>query len=154
MEETNYHRAPLLAIEPDEVLAGDQGSESTEANFETSTTEPKKQMPAVRGGTGADTQQGSVHVTYEKKTFFQKMALLRKEDLKKKNQMKGLVLRPLIFLTFPVIVFSGFMYGAIACYFNVLNGTASLILSAPPYNFSSSMVGLSYLSCLIGVFIG
>jgi hypothetical protein len=82
------------------------------------------------------------------------MALLRREDLQKKNQMKGMVLRPLIFLTFPVIVFCGFMYGAIACYFAVLNGTASLILSEPPYNFKSSMVGLSYLSCLIGTFLG
>lgn len=154
MEETNYHRAPLLAIEPDDELAEDHGSESTDADLEPSTTEPKTKTPAVRRDDGPDTQPGSVHLTYEKKTFVQKLALLRKEDLQKKNQMKGLILRPLIFLTFPVIVFSGFMYGAIACYFNVLNGTASLILSAPPYNFSSSMVGLSYLSCLIGVFIG
>lgn len=35
-----------------------------------------------------------------------------------------------------------------------LVGTASLILGAPPYNFAASMVGLSYLSPLIGVAIG
>lgn len=92
--------------------------------------------------------------SYETKPFLQRMALFRKEDLQKKNQLKGMILRPLIFLSFPVISFAGFMYGAIVCYFNVLNGTASIILSAPPYNFSSSMVGLSYVSCLIGVFIG
>jgi MFS family permease len=38
--------------------------------------------------------------------------------------------------------------------FNVLNGTASLILSAPPYSFASSLVGLSYISPLIGVALG
>lgn len=65
-----------------------------------------------------------------------------------------MILRPLIFFSFPIISFSGFMYGSIVCYFNILNGTASVILSSPPYNFSASMVGLSYLSCLIGVFIG
>jgi len=36
----------------------------------------------------------------------------------------------------------------------VLNGTASLILSGAPYNFKASMVGVSYVSPLIGVFLG
>lgn len=39
-------------------------------------------------------------------------------------------------------------------WFNVLNGTASLVLGGPPYNFAASMVGLSYVSPLIGVAIG
>lgn len=38
-------------------------------------------------------------------------------------------------------------------WFNVLNATASLILSAPPYNFSASMVGLSYLGPALGAII-
>jgi MFS family permease len=36
----------------------------------------------------------------------------------------------------------------------VLNATASIILGGPPYNFAPSMVGLSYLSCTLGVIIG
>jgi hypothetical protein len=39
-------------------------------------------------------------------------------------------------------------------WFNVLNATASVILSAPPYNFPASMVGLSYVATLIGVCVG
>jgi hypothetical protein len=39
-------------------------------------------------------------------------------------------------------------------WFNVLNATASIILGSPPYNFKASMVGLSYVSTLIGVMVG
>jgi hypothetical protein len=151
MEETNYHRKPLLAVEPDEALPDEQVSANTESGLEAS-ADPEK-TPTVQSKAGQDVSEGTVHV-YQKKSFLQKMALLRKEDLQKKNQLKGMLLRPLIFFSFPVVFFSGFMYGAIVCYFNVLNGTASIILSAPPYNFSSSMVGLSYVSCLIGVCLG
>lgn len=38
--------------------------------------------------------------------------------------------------------------------FNVLNATSSSTLSAPPYNFLSSIVGLSYISGVIGVAVG
>ena len=61
--------------------------------------------------------------------------------------------RPLIFLTSPVIVYSGFTYGSNLIWFNVLNGTASLILFEPPFNFCSSIVGLSYFSPLIGIYL-
>lgn len=39
-------------------------------------------------------------------------------------------------------------------WFNVLNGTASLILSSPPYNFKPSMAGLAYISAWVGVGLG
>lgn len=64
-----------------------------------------------------------------------------------------MILRPLSFLTSPVIVYAGISYGSTIVWFNVLNGTASLILSKKPYEFSSSMVGLSYLSPLLGVLL-
>ncbi|KAJ1323757.1 MFS transporter DHA1 family multidrug resistance protein [Microdochium nivale] len=63
-------------------------------------------------------------------------------------------MRSLRYLGWPVIVFAGFSYGSYLFLFNVLNATASLILSSPPYNFSPSMVGLSYVSCCIGVATG
>ncbi|RMZ88366.1 hypothetical protein DV736_g4411, partial [Chaetothyriales sp. CBS 134916] len=69
------------------------------------------------------------------------------------NRLVGMVTRPLIFLTFPVIAYSGFSYGSNLVWFNVLNGTASLILSSPPYNFAPSIVGVAYVAPLIGVFI-
>lgn len=65
-----------------------------------------------------------------------------------------MMVRPLLFFSLPSVVYAGFSYGSNLIWFNVLNGTASLILSAPPYNFSSSMVGLTYVSPLIGVACG
>lgn len=61
--------------------------------------------------------------------------------------------RPLIFTTFPVILYAGFSYGSNLIWFNVLNATASLILNGT-YGFAPSMVGLSYVSPLIGVALG
>jgi len=85
---------------------------------------------------------------YKPKTYIQKLSL---RDKPRPFHLGRLMLRPLIFLSFPVVVYAGFSYGSNLVWFNVLNATASLILSAPPYNFSSSIVGLSYVSPLIGV---
>lgn len=141
MEETNYHRAPQLSVEPAETTVEISTSQQGDAEKNASVSSP---APSTR--VGITSTSG--------KTLLQKMALFRRQDLDQKNNLKGMVLRPLIFLSFPVIFAAGFMYGSILCYFNVLNGTTSLILSAPPYNFSSSMVGLTYVACLIGVSFG
>lgn len=89
-----------------------------------------------------------------RKTYLQKLYLFRPMDLRKPNHLKGLVMRPLIFLTWPVVFYAGFSYGSNLVWFNVLNATTSLILGGAPYNFKASMVGLSYVSPLIGVAIG
>lgn len=62
--------------------------------------------------------------------------------------------RSLAYLGWPVIFYAGFSYGSYLIWFNVLNATASIILGGPPYNFKASMVGLSYVSCCIGVIVG
>ncbi|TKA25236.1 hypothetical protein B0A50_05934 [Salinomyces thailandicus] len=54
------------------------------------------------------------------------------------------------FLLFPLPLFAGFLYGSSLIWFNVMNATASTIFSAPPYNFSSSIVGLTYISPMLG----
>lgn len=148
MEETNFYREELSVDSPD-VLGS---SEQATSGVDTTETIPDKESQIPNVG-GSDMGTGSVG-DYTRKTYLQKLKLWSKTDASRKPHWKGMVLRPLIYLSFPVISFSGFMYGAVICYFNVLNGTASLILSAPPYNFQSSMVGLTYVSSVIGVFIG
>ncbi|KAK7510693.1 serine/threonine kinase 16 [Phyllosticta citriasiana] len=88
----------------------------------------------------------------KRKNYLDKVKLWQKADLEKPNELLGMVRRPLIFATFPVIFFSGFTYGSNLIWFNVLNATTSLILGTN-YGFKASMVGLSYLSPLIGVVI-
>lgn len=64
-----------------------------------------------------------------------------------------MVIRPLTFLFWPVVFYCGFSYGGSIIWFNVLINTASPILSSPPYNFSTALVGLSYLAVLIGTIL-
>lgn len=149
MEETNYHRKPLLAVEPDDESTIEETAIS--AGWPGDSVDPEKTVQ--NNHSSADVGVGRSE-TFQKKTYVQKLALLRKEDLQRRNQLRGMFLRPLIFASIPGIAFSGFMYGSIVCYFNILNGTSSLILADAPYNFPSSMVGLSYVSCLIGVLLG
>ncbi|CAN6602167.1 protein Hol1p [Trichomonascus vanleenenianus] len=66
-----------------------------------------------------------------------------------------IALRPIYLLfSFPAVAWCGLFYGLALAWFNVYNATASVILSAAPYNFSSSMVGLSYVAPTIGALVG
>ncbi|KAI7167696.1 MFS general substrate transporter [Hortaea werneckii] len=87
-------------------------------------------------------------VLHKRKTYLQKLSLKDRPRPQRMPYRCILSLRP---LSWPVIFYAGFSYGSYLIWFNVLNATASLILGGAPYNFSSSMVGLSYLSCLLGV---
>lgn len=88
------------------------------------------------------------------KTCWDKMKLFQLADLQKPNEIKGMMLRPLVFSTFPVIFFCGFTYGFNLAWLAVLNATTSLILGDEPHNFSAPVVGLSYISPLTGVALG
>ncbi|KIV92420.1 hypothetical protein PV10_03720 [Exophiala mesophila] len=147
MEETNFRRAPTTSVEPDAGIENESLSGNEKQPVDSEKTASAQPHRVVEEG-----------VTYElsvtKMSYWQKLAIFRADVFQRRANFKGMILRPLIFFSFPVIFFSGFMYGSIVCYFNILNGTASVILSSPPYNFSASMVGLSYVSCLIGVFLG
>ena len=98
----------------------------------------------------AATEAGDV-IVGTKKTRAQRMALWGSYPGEGMIQRS---IRSLKYLSWPVIFYAGFSYGSYLIWFNVLNATASIILGGPPYNFRASMVGLSYLSCCIGVTIG
>ncbi|KAH9882287.1 hypothetical protein J1614_000523 [Plenodomus biglobosus] len=85
------------------------------------------------------------------KSFTQKMSLWQPSP---GPSMFSRAISSLKYLGWPVIFYSGFSYGSYLIWFNVLNATASIILGGPGYNFSSSMVGLTYVSCCIGVVFG
>ena len=88
------------------------------------------------------------------KSYPQKLKVFGRMSPKDPSRLPKMAFEPLSLFSFPVIVYAGFSYGSNLIWFNVLNGTASLILSGKPYGFSSSMVGLSYLSPLLGAVLG
>lgn len=137
MEETKYHRKLVLDNEMRKHEGrGLKGDKNAELN-----------MSAT-----ADQETTSDHAP--RKSFYQKLKVFDKQELRYPNRLKGMIVRPLTFLRFPIISYAGFSYGSNLIWFNVLNGTTSLILSGKPYGFSSSIVGLSYISPLMGVILG
>jgi hypothetical protein len=146
MEETNYDRAPLEMVT---TLIATPGTSTPKEEQLSTSIGLEKSATIANSESNSDT--APFQVQYKKKTYLQKLALLEK---KREFRLFQYMYRPLLFFSLPSVVYAGFSYGSNLVWFNVLNATASLILSASPYNFSSSIVGLSYLSPLIGVFFG
>jgi hypothetical protein len=133
MEETNYTRK-----------TNGVPSEPASPTSESATAEDTEKLPAATIATPT--------VLYgPPKSFRQKLSLWNPRP---GQPMVKRAWRSLCYLSWPVIFYAGFSYGSYLIWFNVLNATASIILGGPPYNFSSSMVGLSYLSCTLGVILG
>ncbi|MCJ1237189.1 hypothetical protein MMC14_005174 [Varicellaria rhodocarpa] len=145
MEETNYYRKPSTSASNTTEIPSPPPIKAIELDEKDPRTMIDQDTPSLEQGHS---------IPSSTKTYLQKLALFQKADLEQPNRLYGMMTRPLIFLTFPVIFYAGFSYGSNLVWFNVLNGTTSLILGGKPYNFASSMVGLSYLSPLLGVFIG
>lgn len=84
-------------------------------------------------------------------TWLQRLRLFRQPWLSLKT-MFTMMYRPILLLRFPVVVWSGFIYGAALVWFNVLNATSSMIFTGT-YDFSASMVGLAYFGPTIGAIL-
>lgn len=129
-----------------------------ETNYVRETVDVAAQVNAQKKPTapiGEDTKARSAETSpKQEKTYLQKLAILDPEWRSRPFMMPWRAWQSLKFLTWPVVFYSGFAYGTYLIWFNILNATASLILGAPPYNFKPSIVGLSYISCNIGVVIG
>ncbi|GAB7335700.1 hypothetical protein MBLNU13_g08006t1 [Cladosporium sp. NU13] len=65
-----------------------------------------------------------------------------------------MVYRPLIMIfQFPTVAWAGFLYGINLAWYNVLNGTASPVLTSAPYNWSAAQVGCVYAGPIVGAAI-
>ncbi|RDW70074.1 MFS transporter-like protein [Coleophoma crateriformis] len=146
MEETNYDRAPLEMTETPSITPG---TTTPKEGILSSSADPEKSGGLEKSPEPAESIPAAVE--YKPKTYLQKLAL---KDKKRDFHLFRMMVRPLLFLSIPSISYAGFSYGSNLIWFNVLNGTASLILGGAPYNFKASMVGLTYISPLIGVAVG
>jgi MFS family permease len=142
MEETNYDRKSVGVVE------GVSPALSNEhlAHEGVSTNDKEKDGAIEPAPTRVSTTAAEIYPS--EKTFVQKLSVV---DVKRQQRMPYRILLSLKLVRWPVVFYAGFSYGSYLIWFNVLNATASILLGGPPYNFSSSMVGLSYVSCMIGV---
>ncbi|KAI0384745.1 putative MFS transporter [Hypomontagnella monticulosa] len=137
MEETNYDRRTvgIVAESSDRVAEPVPDAEKgKEASTDPADAIERVPSPAVLPSAST-------------KTFWQKMSVV---DKPRPFMMHYRAWQSLKLLSWPVVFYSGFSYGTYLIYFNILNATASIILGSPPYNFQPSLVGLSYISCVIG----
>lgn len=146
LEETNFDRhhvpsEPSATTSPGETSPAMAAAQEGDKNFD-----PEKvPTPMEKGAAVADTVAGVVQ--YKKKTYLQRLSLI---DKPRPFNLWTMMYRPLLFVSLPAVSYAGFSYGSNLVWFNVLNGTASPILGGAPYNFPASLVGLSYVSPIIG----
>ncbi|KAK7553494.1 major facilitator superfamily protein [Phyllosticta paracitricarpa] len=157
MEETMYFRKTVEGAE-----------EAAAEKVEPAKEEPKVHAAEVkvpRSETDSDPEKAQAEArTYEavagsvskKRTYKKKLAMFVKMDGRPSDKaMFTMMWRPLLIIYyFPSVSWAGFLYGTCLSWYNVLNATASAVLSDDPYNFSSGLVGTAYLSPVIAAGLG
>ncbi|KAF7195155.1 putative MFS-type transporter [Pseudocercospora fuligena] len=152
MEETMYFRHTVEGIEvetPSEA-APELITEGVEKPSQKSSAKSGAESPAV-------SEKGTAQPTFTPlRTNKQKLMWFVLWDGRPSvKQVLTMMWRPLlIIIRFPNIAWAGFIYGINLSWYNVLNGTASPVLSAPPYNWRAALVGTIYVGPLIGAGLG
>ncbi|KKZ64351.1 hypothetical protein EMCG_09667 [[Emmonsia] crescens] len=144
MEESLYFRSTVEGQELEAVTASQFDNPTT-----TQTGDKKVDPDSNPSANTSITQSASFPPP---STYMQKLALFVSKPGRPSNKdMFKMMYRPLlIMLYFPCTDWSGFFYGISLSWYNVMNGTASPVLSAPPYNWSAAKVGSAYVAPIIG----
>ncbi|KAH8811147.1 major facilitator superfamily domain-containing protein [Xylogone sp. PMI_703] len=140
---TTYHRV-LRQPEPENILS----------SIETSTDGSKNAFSTGKNDSSAAASSEHIengHMYAAPKAFLQKLSIWHSFP---RENIPQRVLKIIKLFLWPIILYADFSYGSYLIWFNAVNATTSIILSGEPYRFSSSMVGLSYVSCCVGVLVG
>lgn len=143
LEETNYDRKTVGIVE------GTQSPSPSDAEDVDSTSEknPSPDKSTTAATETPESRTAGTSTVYEAKTYWQKLSLW---DKPRAFVMHWRAWQILKLLSWPVVFYSGFSYGTYLVWFNILNATASIILGGEPYNFTPAIIGLSYISCIVG----
>lgn len=152
LEETNFDRGHDSIVQsPPAHSPGTSTPRASETgHHDADGSDPEKVPSSIEKATpAADVGEGVVvqQQQYKMKSYYQRLSL---RDKPRPFHLWTMMYRPLLFVSLPAVSYAGFSYGSNLVWFNVLNGTASPILGGAPYNFPASMVGLSYVSPIIG----
>lgn len=114
---------------------------------------PRSDTKNPTGSHRPESVAGTVSVHHRpKRTYLQKLQLwtiLPGRPTRKQMFLKSWRSLKIIVL-FPNILWAGLLFGTNIGWYSVLNATMSMILNADPYNFPPRMVGVAYLSPLVG----
>ncbi|CAG8958498.1 hypothetical protein HYFRA_00009812 [Hymenoscyphus fraxineus] len=147
MEETNYDRHFPSTMSSD-------GS-STEAVSEPVVSAAEKSEKKISSentqGVGGSENLETGQVVYPRKTYLQKLSVI---DKKRPNRVWDIMLAPLKFFKFPVVVWAGFMYGTNGLVWpGILNATAAPLYTGT-YHFNSNDIGYAYFGAVVGMVLG
>ncbi|KAM0713337.1 hypothetical protein Q7P35_000789 [Cladosporium inversicolor] len=152
MEETIYFRelngVPLTGVSS--TLDSTSDAKSSEKSEETSPT-------AIAGSRASATPTKVDSPRYMSRQSFQPTRWSRYGFFRllpgrpSKLDTLKMVYRPLVMIfRFPTVAWAGFLYGINLAWYNVLNGTASPVLTSAPYNWSAAQVGCVYAGPIVG----
>lgn len=99
-----------------------------------------------------DNNECGIDMRIPKRTYWQKMRLFETENTDKRSWIT-IFYKPIELVTFPAILWSGTIYGAQMMWLSLVNQTLAEVFTTY-YGFSTSSVGLTNLSALIGSIIG
>jgi hypothetical protein len=139
MEETKYQRHSVLANQAHNVAVGAVVTRNDEENtLPTPTnaiTEDSKTVSDDDKGAQNLSEMPSMGqgTAYRPKTYLAKLKLFDKSQ--PATHIWTMFWRPVVLMRYPVIWYCGFSLGGSLIWYSLLNATASLILSAPPYDF-------------------
>lgn len=147
MEETIYFRN--TAIEGETSGSSTLGNENLARDKENTGSEKKPPAPTATTDT---TPPHSISPSRDVNAGWGKYGLFKALPGRPSNlDMLRMVYRPLIMIfRFPTVAWAGFLYGINLAWYNVLNGTASPVLTGAPYNWSAAQVGCVYAGPIIG----
>lgn len=146
MEETMYFRQNTAAGAVDIILAdrlpGD-GEATDTTGFDKEIADPTPSSTATSSSTPTTRD---INAGWGRYGLF-KVLPGRPSNL----DMLRMAYRPIIMVfKFPTVAWAGFLYGINLAWYNVLNGTASPVLTSDPYNWSAAQVGCIYTGPIIG----
>ncbi|KAL3445583.1 major facilitator superfamily domain-containing protein [Aspergillus insuetus] len=137
MEETIYFRDAVIEGEEEERVSVSR------------TTNSKEELPST-------SPPSSFHREPTKQSQLSRYSLFCSLPGRPSNlDMLHMVYRPVLMIFhFPTVAWAGFLYGINLAWYNVLNGTASPVLTDSPYNWSAALVGCVYTGPIIGAALG
>ncbi|KDQ63300.1 hypothetical protein JAAARDRAFT_202771 [Jaapia argillacea MUCL 33604] len=96
-----------------------------------------------------DSKLESSQPVYRRKTYSQDLAIWNGIYPTQASFLK-LLWRPIESIASPIVLWAGLIYGVAITWLVLLATSVSQIFSAPPYNFDSGQVGLTYMGPFIG----
>jgi MFS family permease len=154
LEETMFYRPQIQEefIDARNVAAI---AADTKDTAPTSASSPADEKEGERVATlGLSESHSEGQVIPSQKTYAQKLKIWGLRDPRQPAHFLRSMTVPFLLMRFPVIVFGGLLVGSVLAWFNVVTGTIATILGNPPYNFSTDMVGVSFVAAAIGVTVG